>query len=292
MIEGLPVSEETLSGIAIYGSIIAVALWEFLRPRRPLRHLFRLRWTTNFGLGLFNMTAMGLLLPLGAVTASLWASEVGVGLFNSIELPAWVVVIATILALDLVKYAQHRLFHCVPWLWRLHRIHHADLDVDFTTNFRHHPLETLLSVVILLVTVALLGAPAIAIVIHKFIEQPIAFWDHGNLSLPLSVEPFVRAVLVTPDLHFIHHSAFRRETDSNLATIFSFWDRLFGTYRAAPAAGYDDMTIGIEHFRETRDLRLDRALLMPFLNSAASSLGADIARSEENRSGRKGAVGA
>jgi len=165
--------------------------------------------------------------------------------------------------LDAIIYFQHRLFHAVPALWRLHRMHHADLDFDVTTALRFHPVEILLSMVIKLAAVVALGAPPVAVLLFEVLLNASAMFNHANLRLPRWLDAPLRLVLVTPDMHRVHHSAIRVETDSNYGFSLACWDRLFGTYRAEPAAGHDGMTIGLERFREAEELRLDRMLTQP-----------------------------
>nr|WP_284047903.1 sterol desaturase family protein [Halomonas gemina] len=175
-------------------------------------------------------------------------------------------VVVSVVMLDVAIYFQHRLFHAVPWLWRLHRMHHADLEFDVTTGLRFHPLEILISMGIKLAVVTLLGTPALAVLIFEVLLNATSMFNHGNVRLPARVDRWLRLAVVTPDMHRVHHSIVRQETDSNFGFNLPWWDRLFGTYRDQPAAGHLGMTIGIEAFREAHDLRLDRMLLQPFVN--------------------------
>ena len=172
-------------------------------------------------------------------------------------------VIALIL-LDLAIYLQHRVFHAVPVLWRLHRMHHADLDIDVTTGARFHPIEILLSLGIKFGVIIALGAPALAVLVFEIGLNATSMFNHSNVRMPAVIERMVRWVVVTPDMHRIHHSIVRRETDSNFGFNFPWWDRLFRTYRPKPEAGHQGMTIGIEQFREPKELRIDRMLAQPF----------------------------
>ena len=191
------------------------------------------------------------------------------GAFSTLlALPAWVGVVASVVLLDLAIYFQHVLFHAVPVLWRLHRMHHADLDFDVTTGLRFHPIEILLSMVIKLAVVAALGAPALAVLIFEVLLNATSMFNHGNVRIPAGLDRVLRWVVVTPDMHRVHHSILSRETNSNFGFNLPWWDRLFGTYRAQPAAGHEGMTIGIEQFRDPRELRLDRMLLQPFRGDA------------------------
>jgi sterol desaturase/sphingolipid hydroxylase (fatty acid hydroxylase superfamily) len=222
------------------------------------------RWPSNFGIVVLNTVVVKLLFVATAVGMAEYAREHGWGLFNAVEVPAALAVIATVVALDLIIYLQHVMVHAVPALWRLHRMHHADLDFDVTTGARFHPIEIVLSMVIKLAAVVVLGAPPVAVVIFEVILNATAMFNHGNLRLPAGVDRLLRLVVVTPDMHRVHHSILPAETNSNFGFNLPWWDRLLGTYRAQPAAGHEAMTIGIELFREPGDQRLDRMLIQPF----------------------------
>jgi sterol desaturase/sphingolipid hydroxylase (fatty acid hydroxylase superfamily) len=206
-------------------------------------------------------------------------------LFNAIEVPGALAVIATVVALDLIIYLQHVMVHAVPALWRLHRMHHADLDFDVTTGARFHPIEIVLSMVIKLAAVVVLGAPPVAVVIFEVVLNATAMFNHGNLRLPAGVDRVLRLIVVTPDMHRVHHSVDPAETNSNFGFNLPWWDRLLGTYRAQPAAGHEGMTIGIEQFREAGDLRLDRMLIQPFRGRPGNypiNRGGDSGRSDRS----------
>lgn len=246
------------------GVLIVVAAWEAVRPRRARSFSRWLRWPSNFAIVAFNTIVLRLLFPAAAVGMAWLAQERGWGLFNNLEAPAALATVASVVALDLLIYLQHVMFHAVPALWRLHRMHHADLDFDVTTGARFHPIEIVLSMLIKLTAVAVLGAPAVAVVIFEVLLNATAMFNHGNLRLPEGVDRFLRLVVVTPDMHRVHHSIVPAETNSNFGFSLPWWDRLLGTYRAQPAAGHEAMTIGIEQFRAPKDLRLDRLLVQPF----------------------------
>lgn len=250
------------------GVLLLMALWELLSPRRPQRYGRRQRWPHNLMLVALDTFAVRLLIPLVAVGAALAAAERGWGLLNLIALPPWLAIVLAVLALDLVIYFQHRLFHAVPWFWRLHRMHHADLEFDVTTGLRFHPFEIMLSMVIKLAAVVTFGAPALAVLIFEVVLNAMSMFNHGNVRMPEWLDRRLRLFVVTPDMHRVHHSVVRRETDSNFGFNVSWWDRLFGTYRSQPAAGHLGMTIGLEQFREARELRLDRLLLQPFRSAS------------------------
>jgi sterol desaturase/sphingolipid hydroxylase (fatty acid hydroxylase superfamily) len=242
----------------------AMALWEALAPRR-IRAIGRLRrWPGNIGIVVLDTLLVRLVFPAAAVGVALLAQSHGWGMFHALGLPAWLAVIASVILLDLAIYLQHALFHAVPVLWRLHRMHHADLEIDVTTGARFHPLEILLSMAIKLGVVAALGTPAVAVLIFEVLLNATSMFNHGNVGLPLRLDRVLRWLVVTPDMHRVHHSVVPRETNSNFGFNLPWWDRLCGTYRAEPAAGHQAMTIGIEQFRDPGELRLDRMLLQPF----------------------------
>jgi len=202
--------------------------------------------------------------PTGAAGFALFAEERGWGLFNMVALPSWLELLLALFLLDLAIYLQHRLFHYVPVLSRLHRMHHADLDVDVTTGARFHPLEILLSLGIKFLVVVPLGASPLAVLLFEITLNGTSMFNHSNVRVAPAIERLLRWLVVTPDMHRVHHSIMRRETNSNFGFNFSWWDRLFGTYRHQPEAGHEAMTLGIGQFRDPRELRLDRMLTQPF----------------------------
>jgi sterol desaturase/sphingolipid hydroxylase (fatty acid hydroxylase superfamily) len=208
--------------------------------------------------------------PTTAVGLALVANTHGIGLFNVARPPFWVGVVASVILLDLAIYFQHVLFHAVPLLWRLHRMHHADLDIDVSTGLRFHPVEILLSTVIKFTVVMALGAPAIAVLVFEILLNATSVFNHSNVYIPDGFDRLLRWFVVTPDMHRVHHSIVSRETNSNFGFNLPWWDRSFGTYRAQPAAGHEAMIIGIEQFRDPRELGLDRMLVQPFRGDAGS----------------------
>jgi len=233
-------------------------------PKRE-RSVPRLRrWPNNIGVVLVDTLLARIVAPAGAVGFAVFAETRGWGLFNNIETRAWLAFVLALTLLDLAIYVQHRVFHYVPALWRLHRMHHADLDIDVTTGARFHPIEILLSLGIKFAFIAALGAPALAVLLFEIALNATSMFNHGNVRMPAGVERVLRWLVVTPDMHRVHHSILRRETDSNFGFNFPWWDRLLRTYRSQPEAGHDKMTIGIEQFREPKELRLDRMLTQPF----------------------------
>ena len=245
------------------GGLLLMMLWEMLTPRRPQSIGRLLRWPNNLGLVVLDTLVVRLVFPLAAVGMAFLAQAHGWGLFNLVALAAWLAIPAAVLLLDLTIYGQHVAFHAVPVLWRLHRMHHADLEFDVTTGLRFHPVEILLSMVIKLAAVAVLGAPPLAVLVFEVLLNVTSMFNHGNVHLPLALDRMLRLVVVTPDMHRVHHSIDRRETDSNFGFNVPWWDRLFGTYRPQPAAGHARMTLGIDRFRDPRELWVDRMLLQP-----------------------------
>jgi len=256
---------EPIIRLAVFaGVFIAMAVWEFIVPRRKQAIGRGWRWPNNLGVVVVNTLLVRIIFPTTAVGLALLAEARGFGLFNATALPAWFAVVASVVILDLAIYLQHVLFHAVPALWRLHRMHHADLEFDVSTGLRFHPVEILLSMLIKFAVVAALGAPALAVLIFEVLLNATSMFNHANVRIPLGIDRVLRWLVVTPDMHRVHHSILVRETNSNFGFNLPWWDRLFGTYRAQPAAGHDAMTIGIEQFRDSRELGLDRMLVQPF----------------------------
>lgn len=261
--DALLANEPAIRLAAFAGVLATMAVLEALLPRRH-RAFGRLRrWPNNLGVVVVNTVVLRLAFPTAAVGVALAAEAHGVGLLPWLGLPYPMAVLAAVVLLDLAIYLQHVLFHAVPGLWRLHRMHHADLDFDVTTALRFHPVEILLSMVIKLMVVVALGAPAVAALLFEVLLNATAMFNHANLRLPAWLDRALRPVLVTPDMHRVHHSAVEQETNSNFGFNLALWDRLFGTYRAQPAAGHEAMTIGMEQFRDPGELRLDRMLTQP-----------------------------
>jgi len=260
-------SPELVIRLGAFACVFALmALWEVLAPRRKLGVGRGRRWPSNLGIVVVDALLVRLLIPTAAVGVALIASGQGFGLLNHTSWPLTVESLLGFLILDFVIWAQHVAFHKVPWLWRLHRMHHADLDIDVTTGLRFHPIEILISMLIKMATVALFGIPAAAVVLFEVVLNVTSMFNHSNVRMPGWLDRIVRLVIVTPDMHRVHHSIVPSETNSNYGFNMPWWDRLFGTYRAAPKAGHDGMTIGLPIFRDPRELRLDRLLLQPFRN--------------------------
>ena len=264
MADTLTMHEASIRFIAFISILLLMIVWEILAPRRVQRVSRALRWANNLGLVVLNTLLLRLLFPLAAVGAAVFAEQYQFGLFHYVTTPPALALILSLLLLDLLIYFQHRVFHRVPWLWRLHRMHHADQEFDVTTGLRFHPVEILLSMVIKLSAVALLGAPVVAVIIFEVVLNGTALFNHGNVRLPAWLDRRLRLILVTPDMHRVHHSAEPDETNSNYGFSVSWWDRLFKTYRAETRAGQLKFLIGLHEFRTTRDQRLDQMLFQPF----------------------------
>ncbi|MGE0675665.1 sterol desaturase family protein [Pseudolabrys sp.] len=262
-----PTAELTIR-IACAVTVFAImALWEATAPRRRMVAGRRARWPGNFGIFLIDIVAVRLLVPTAAVGVALVAAERGWGLLHNLPLPVWVQFVAGFLALDLIIYLQHRVFHAVPVLWRVHRMHHADVDVDVTTGNRFHPIEILLSMAIKIAAVVALGVPAVAVVAFEVVLNASSMFNHSNVALPARLEPLARWLIVTPQMHQVHHSVEREETDSNFGFNLPWWDRLFRTYRAAPKAGEEGVVIGLTEFRDPRERGVISLLTQPFRNA-------------------------
>ncbi|MGF1547732.1 MAG: sterol desaturase family protein [Thiotrichales bacterium] len=241
-----------------------MAWWEIRAPRRPLTVSKALRWGNNLGLVALNTILLRILFPAAAVGMAAVAATQGWGVLNYYAVPLWLAIPLAVIALDFVIWLQHVMVHAVPLLWRVHRVHHADLDYDLTTGARFHPIEIVLSMLIKFATIAVLGPPVVAVVIFEVILNVMAMFNHGNVGLPERLDRILRWWVVTPDMHRIHHSVEDDETNSNFGFNLSWWDRLFGTYRDQPRAGQLGMTIGIHGHRDPREVsQLPGMLLLP-----------------------------
>jgi sterol desaturase/sphingolipid hydroxylase (fatty acid hydroxylase superfamily) len=257
--------ESTIRLGSFLGIFALMALWEILAPRRALTQPKARRWLNNIVLVVFNTSLLRVVFPVAAVGVAGYAQLSQWGLFNQVEVHPAVAMAVSIVVLDMAIYLQHVMFHAVPLLWRLHRVHHADLDFDVTTGARFHPIEILLSMLIKFAVIVLLGPPLAAVVIFEVLLNAMAMFNHSNVRMPLALDSILRRVIVTPDMHRVHHSHLADETNSNFGFNLSLWDRIFGTYRAQPAAGHMDMVIGIDTFRDpARCVKISGLLLMPF----------------------------
>lgn len=261
------------------GVFVLVGIWEVLAPRRALTVSKSLRWASNLGLVVLNTVLVRLLFPVVAVGIAAFCAANGWGVLNHFHVPFWLAVPLAVMAMDFVIWLQHVMVHAVPALWRLHRVHHADLDYDLTTGSRFHPVEIVLSMLIKFATITVLGPPVVAVVIFEVLLNAAAMFNHGNIRLPAGLDRVLRWVIVTPDMHRVHHSVEIDETNSNFGFNLPWWDRLFGTYRAQPRAGQVGMTIGIHGHTDPREVaRLDGMLLMPFRGEKVESEGYAINR--------------
>ena len=273
---------------AFLGIFAIIAAWELAAPRRTLLESKALRWTHNLALTVLNSVLMRVALPVATVGVAALAAERGMGLFNLIHVPQPLTILLSVLALDLAIYLQHRMFHAVPLLWRLHRVHHADLDFDVTTGARFHPIEIFLSMLIKFAVILAVGPPAVGVLVFEILLNASSMFNHGNVRFPAAIDRVLRRVVVTPDMHRVHHSIDPRETNSNFGFSLPWWDRLFGTYLAQPREGHEAMTIGIAQFRSPRELWLDRMLLQPFRSEdGAYSIGRRHEHEEVHGSGTR-----
>lgn len=256
---------------AFLGVFVCMALWEWLRPRRPQAVGRTTRWPNNLGIVVINTVLVRLVFPVSAVAWASVVSQNGFGLLHWIAMPGWLAVVVAFVALDLAIYLQHLLFHSLPILWRLHRMHHADTEFDVTNGLRFHPLEILLSMVIKFAAIALLGAPALAVLMFEVVLNVTSIFNHANVRLPLTLDRLLRKCVVTPDMHRVHHSVLPRETHSNFGFNLPWWDRVVQTYRAQPDMGHTGMVLGLPIFRDARWLRLDRMLAQPWSGNAGTT---------------------
>nr|WP_264301948.1 sterol desaturase family protein [Vibrio parahaemolyticus] len=246
------------------GVLLLCTLWENKLPRKTLTIKRSFRWLNNLSLVALNSAIIALVMPIAAFQAATIAHDQQWGLFNLLSLPGWLNVLLAVIALDLIIYVQHLVFHRVKPLWKIHRMHHADLDIDVTTGARFHPIEIIISMVVKIASVFILGVSPLAIVVFEIILNASAMFNHSNAKLGLSIDKKLRKVIVTPDMHRVHHSVMVKETHSNFGFFLSVWDRWFGTYRAQPALGHNDVVIGVPEIREAREQRLDKLLTQPF----------------------------
>lgn len=260
----LGLSEAALRLSVFGGVFLIMGLAEALLPRRDLIQSKPQRWLANLGLAVIASLVVRFTFPMVAIGAAALAETNAWGLLALIALPSWLATLIAVIILDLAIYVQHIVTHKVPVLWRLHQVHHADRDIDVTTGIRFHPIEIALSMAYKIAIVIALGAPPIAVLIFEVILNAMAMFSHANLDFGSRVDRWARLVLVTPDMHRVHHSVIRSETDSNYGFNISLWDRVFGTYQAQPRLGQINMTIGLEPYQSDKPSNLVWALLLPF----------------------------
>jgi sterol desaturase/sphingolipid hydroxylase (fatty acid hydroxylase superfamily) len=247
------------------GILLIMFFWERFAPRRLLTTSKITRWVSNLGLVLIDSIMVRLVFPTTLAGIALIAQQRGWGLFNQFELPSLLKIIFSILILDFVIYLQHVMFHVIPLLWRLHMVHHTDMDIDVTTGVRFHPIEIILSMGIKMITVILTGAPSLAVLIFEILLNGTSMFNHGNVRYSQQIDSLLRLLVVTPEMHRVHHSTIRWESNSNLGFNFPWWDRLFGTYRPQPAKGHVEMTIGLDQYKEPKKLTLPWLIILPFI---------------------------
>ena len=265
----LLIANEPAIRLGCFSAILAAMIaWEGLAARRKRAVSRWARWPSNFGIVVLNTVLLRIVFPGAAVGFAATLEGRGIGLLGNPGLPELPKALLAVILLDLAIYLQHVMFHAVPALWRLHRMHHADLDFDVTTGARFHPIEILLSMGLKFAAVAALGAPPVAVLVFEVLLNATSMFNHGNVGLPDSLDRILRWIVVTPDMHRVHHSVAPDETNSNFGFNLPWWDRLLGTYLPQPALGQERMTVGLNDFRDPGQLRLDRMLVQPFLGSA------------------------
>ncbi len=258
-------NEPVIRSCFFFGILGVMAFWEYIAPRRKLTVSKVVRWSNNLAIVFLNNFVVRLVFPVVAVGVASFADQNGWGILNYVELPFWLAAIISIIAMDFVIYLQHVLVHAIPSLWRLHRVHHADLDFDVTTGARFHPLEIILSMLIKFATIIVLGPPVIAVILFEIILNMTAMFNHSNVKLPIAFDKILRLFLVTPDMHRVHHSVEDDEANSNFGFSLPWWDRVFGTYRAQPRQGHEGMVIGIHKIRDIKQVSwLPGMLMLPF----------------------------
>ncbi len=258
--------EVTIRLLSFFGIFAVMALWEWIAPRRTLTVSKAVRWLNNLGIVVFNSFLLRLLFPAAAIGMAAFAQQQGWGILNYYSLNFGVAVALSVITMDFIIYLQHVMVHAVPALWRLHRVHHADLDFDVTTGARFHPIEIILSMLIKFAAIVVLGPPVLAVVIFEVLLNATAMFNHGNVRVPQPIDRVLRWIVVTPDMHRVHHSVEDDETNSNFGFNLPWWDRLFGTYRDQPRGGHEHMSIGIRTFRETKWCSwLPGMLTLPFV---------------------------
>ena len=268
MISEAAAAYEPLLRLSAFVAVFALmALWEVAAPRRKREFSRQWRWPQNIALLVIDIAFIRVMAP-GAAIAVAMAGEVnGWGLLNVVQPPTWLGIPLAVAFLDLAIYFQHVAFHAVPTLWRLHRVHHTDLDFDVTTGTRFHPVEILISTGLKCAAVAAIGAPVVAVLAFELLLNASSMFNHGNVRMSGGLDRWLRWIVVTPDMHRVHHSIVFNETSSNFGFTMPWWDRLLGTYRAQPAGGHEGMTIGVDAFRSHADLRIDRLLIQPLLDN-------------------------
>lgn len=260
------INNEVLFRLSFFvGMFLCMAFWEIMAPRRALTQKRLIRWTNNLILTFLNSFLAHLVFPVAAVGTALYAEVKGWGLLQVTHLPSWLEGLAAIIILDLCIYLQHVIFHRISLFWQFHKMHHTDLDIDVTTGVRFHPVEILLSMGIKMGIVLGIGAPAWSVIVFEILLNVTSMFNHSDVYISAKIDKILRLLVVTPDMHRVHHSVITRETNSNYGFNFPWWDRIFGSYRAQPAAGHIDMTIGLANYRERKWLTLPWMLIVPLM---------------------------
>jgi sterol desaturase/sphingolipid hydroxylase (fatty acid hydroxylase superfamily) len=257
--------EVTIRLVFFFSIFAAVAIFEQLRPRKKRVLSLAYRWVGNIGIVFFNSFLVRIAFPVVATTMAGIAASEGWGIFNRIDLPVLLEIVMAVMILDCIIYFQHVMFHAVPLLWRLHRMHHSDVDIDVTTGARFHPIEIILSMAIKITAVILIGPSVVAVIIFEVLLNGTAMFNHGNIRLPEKIDRVLRIFLVTPDMHRVHHSVHMDEANKNFGFNLPWWDYIFGTYKSQPRDGHEDMLIGTKEFRETKYQSILGMLAQPFL---------------------------
>jgi len=262
-------NEETIIRLLFTVTIFTVMMiWEIIFPRRKLNTNKIRRWSMNIFITLFNSILVKIIFPLLPVSLALLAQKNNWGIFNNIQLPYELVFILSIVFFDFIIYLQHVMFHSLPILWRLHMMHHIDLDIDVTTALRFHPIEIIISAIIKLAVIMIIGPPVLSVLVFEIILNGTAMFNHSNVKMPRWLDRIIRLVIVTPDMHRIHHSVTIRETNSNFGFNLSWWDKLFGTYRSEPFLTHETMSIGHSLYRNEKQLNLFYILAVPFIGKS------------------------
>ena len=277
MFDSFLTNASTTYAYAYFGIVIALTLAEWARPRRTPADTLTLRWSNNFAIMVLDFVVLQTFFPLATIGWATLCSERGWGLMNAGSWPPAAAFLVTIVVLDFASYGQHYLLHRFSFLWRLHRTHHSDADCDFTTGVRFHPLESIFSTSVVFAVIYAVGPPAAAVFTWQILSLAATFVEHANVRIPQRIDRLVRTIFVTPDMHRIHHSQVGRESRSNMSNLFSWWDRLFGTYIDQPAAGHISMILGMQEYSDRKHATLPWMLAQPFLPETESSPTAAVA---------------
>ncbi|NOQ93748.1 MAG: sterol desaturase family protein [Methylophaga sp.] len=256
---------EGIERLSLFIAVLVIMIaWELIAPRRQLHHSRWQRWTVNIGLSFLSTLIMRFVIAGSAIAVASYITEHNLGVLNVVELPTWLHFVLGVVLLDLAIYGQHRASHRWAWLWRLHKVHHTDLDFDVTTAVRFHPVEIMLSMCYKSLCILIIGVEPVVVLAFEIILSSCALFNHSNVKIPLAVDKGLRLILVTPDMHRVHHSTLQTETDSNYGFSISIWDRLFASYIDQPQQGHDKMTIGLSQYQHVTDVNMPQLLLMPF----------------------------